>query len=150
MEISDTVEIEAAAEAVVEWFTHLDRHYRQWHPDHRDCYWLRGDQMAAGSVLYAEEILHGKLHKLRYQITAIDPGRSVQFRLLGLIGLLVPHGMFNIAPTATGCRFTATLYPRAGQLLQWLMPEQVAALVKHQQEEGVNLQRLFGRETVDA
>jgi len=149
MEISDTVEINAAAEVVVEWFTHLDRHYRQWHPDHRDCYWLLGDRAAAGSVLYAEEILHGKLHKLRYRITAIETGRSVQFRLLGLIGLLVPRGIFSVTPTATGCRFTATLYPRAGRLLRWLMPKQVAALVKHQREEGVNLQRIFSRGETD-
>ena len=146
MEISDTVEINATPGEVVEWLTHLDRHYRQWHPGHRDCYWLRGEQAAVGSVLYAEEILHGKLHKLRYLITAIDGGHSVQFRLLGSIGLLVPRGVFSVVPTATGCRFTATLYPRAGRLLQLLMPKQVAALVKHQQEEGVNLQRIFSRD----
>jgi uncharacterized protein YndB with AHSA1/START domain len=144
MEISDTVEINAAPERVFDWLSQLDQHYRQWHPDHRDCYWLEGDHMEEGSVLYAEEILHNKLHKLRYRITRVEPGRSVEFKLLGSIGLLVPRGIFSITPTASGCRFTATLYSPAGWLLQRLMPRQVSALVKHQQEEGESLQRILG------
>jgi len=144
MQISDTVEINAPPEVLFDWLSHLDQHYRQWHPDHRDCYWLRGDHMAVGSVLYAEEILHNKLHKLRYRITRVEPGRSVEFQLLGSIGLLVPRGVFSVTPTANGCRFTATLYPRAGGLLQHLMPGRVNALITHQQEEGESLQRILG------
>lgn len=144
MEISDTVEIDAAPEAVFDWLSHLDQHYRQWHPDHRDCYWLRGDHMEIGSVLYAEEILHNTLHKLRYRITTVQPGRLVEFQVLGSIGVLVPRGVFSVTPTASGCRFTATLYPRAGWLLQRLVPKRVGALIKHQEEEGKSLQRILG------
>jgi len=144
MEISDTVEIDAAPGTVFDWLSRLDEHYRQWHPDHRDCYWIRGNHMEVGSVLYAEEILHNTLHKLRYRITRVQPGRSVEFQLLGSIGLLVPRGVFSITPTESGSRFTATLYPRAGWLLQRLMPKRVSALIKHQREEGKSLQKILG------
>lgn len=143
MKLSDTVEIGTAPEKLFAWFRELDRHYREWHPDHRDCYWLRGDSLAPGSVLYAEEYLHGKLHKLRYRMTEVLPNRYARFRLLGAIGLLVPRGEFRIEPTETGARFTATLYPRCGRLLRRLMPGRVQALITHQQEEGRNLKKLL-------
>jgi len=141
--ISDTVEIDAPPETVFDWFLELDQHYRQWHPDHRNCYWLKGGRLQPGSVLYAEEILHGQLHKLRYEMTEIEHGRFVRFRLLGAIGLLVPRGEFRIEATPSGSRFTATLYPRFARLLRLIIPQRVQALVVHQQQEGRNLQSLF-------
>ncbi len=143
MDISDSVEIEAPPGVVFDWLSHLDRHYREWHPDHRDCYWQKGDGLTPGSVLYAEEILHGKLHKLRYLMTTVEHGSRVKFRLLGALGKLIPRGEFKVEPTATGSRFTATLYPRFGRLLTLLMPGRVQAIITHQREEGENLKRLL-------
>ncbi|KPK11176.1 MAG: hypothetical protein AMJ68_06670 [Acidithiobacillales bacterium SG8_45] len=143
MKLSDSIEISARPETVFSWFTNLDRNYREWHPDHRDSYWLKGDSLSPGSVLYAEEYLHGKLHKLRYQMTEVLPNRHARFRILGAIGLLVPRGEFRVEPTETGARFTATLYPRCGRLLRLLMPGRVQALITHQEEEGRNLKKLL-------
>jgi hypothetical protein len=143
MIVSDSVDINAAPEAVFAWFAELDKHYREWHPDHRDCYWQKGKGLTPGAVLYAEEILHGKLHRLRYRMTEVRPGQFARFRLLGAIGLLVPRGEFRVEATDSGARFTATLFPRCGRLLKLLLPKQVSALITHQQEEGKNLKGIF-------
>jgi hypothetical protein len=43
-----------------------DDSYRAWHQkDHVRLRWLEGKPWAEGSVMYAEEYLHGKLHKLK-------------------------------------------------------------------------------------
>ena len=144
MILRDSVDINAPPETVFAWFAELDKHYRKWHPDHRDCYWLKGDSLAPGSVLYAEEILHGKLHRLRYRMTEVQPGQFARFRILGAIGLLVPRGEFRVEATDSGARFTATLFPRFGHLLKLFLPKQVNALSAHQQEEGKNLKAIFG------
>jgi uncharacterized protein YndB with AHSA1/START domain len=143
MKLSDSVDIDAPPETVFNWFAGLDQHYREWHPDHRNCYWLHGHSLAPGSVLYAEEVLHGKLHKLRYKMTDIVKNQHARFRILGLIGLLVPHGEFRVEPRGGGTRFTATLYPRFGALLRLMLPGRVQALITHQQEEGKNLKRII-------
>ena len=143
MVISDSVDIEASPAFVFNWFMNLDRHYREWHPDHRDSYLIKGEGLTPGSILYAEEILHGELHKLRYQITDVEINRRIGFRILGIIGLLIPKGEFLIEPTKNGLRFTATLYPRVGRFLKFLMPARFNALATHQREEGHNLKRIL-------
>ena len=145
MKISDSIEIEVAPKVVFDWLSQLDDHYREWHPDHRACYWLKGNGLSPGAVLYAEEILHGKLHRLRYLMREVDPGHRVAFKILGAVGLLIPSGEFRVEPTARGSRFSATLYPRFGHLLKVLIPGRAQALITHQHEEGKNLKRLLER-----
>lgn len=143
MQLRHSIDIHAPPATVYEWFLHLDRHYRQWHPDHRDCCWLKGDGTNVGDVLFASEILHGVLHRLRFRMTRIEPGRFMGFRVLGLIGLLVPTGYFSVEPTAVGARFCAGLQVRGGWLLRFLMPGHYRALTTHMREEGENLKQLL-------
>ena len=56
MILRDSVEIDAPPETVFGWFAGLDRHYLEWHPDHRDCHWLKGDSLAQMGVVEARDI----------------------------------------------------------------------------------------------
>ena len=57
-----------------------DTSYRAWHPeDHVALRWIKGEPWEEGSVLYAEEYLHGKLHKLKMLITKVVPNRRIEF-----------------------------------------------------------------------
>ncbi|KPK46875.1 MAG: hypothetical protein AMS22_17460 [Thiotrichales bacterium SG8_50] len=143
MIVRDSVDLDVPPETVFAWFAELNKHYREWHPDHRDCYWLTGKGMTTGAVLYAEEILHGRLHKMRFLMTDVAPDHYARFRILGALGVLIPRGEFRVEPGPGGSVFTATLYPRCGRLLKLLMPARVRALVVHQNEEGLNLKQLL-------
>lgn len=143
MELSDTVEILVAPETVFDWFDHLDAHYLEWHPDHRACYWLKGSGLVPGAELVAEEILHGQLHKLHFRMMRVEPYRYVEFRLLGVLGLILPGGAFKLEPSDQGCRFTASLRPRFGWLLQQLIPARMQSIIQHQREEGQNLKHIL-------
>lgn len=142
MELRHTIEIGATPEVVYEWFLGLDRHYRTWHPDHRACEW-RSRRGEVGGVLYAEELIHGRLHRLRFRMTEVVPGRKLAFRVLGAVGWLVPRGDFVVEEQPTGCRFSAGLTVRMGRLLRWLLPRHHRALVAHMREEGENLKRIL-------
>jgi len=143
MELRHSIDIDVPPARIYDWFLHLDRHYRQWHADHRECYWLRGNGTRTGDVLFASEILHGVLHKLRFRMTRIEPGRYMGFDVLGLPGWLVPTGYFSAESTARGARFSAGLEVRGGWLLRVLLPGQYRALITHMREEGENLKRLL-------
>ena len=63
--LTDSIEVEASAEDVYTWLVQRLRDketYRQWHPDHVDIRWIKGEPLQQGSVLYAKEYLHGVLH----------------------------------------------------------------------------------------
>ena len=143
MELHHSIEINVPPTVIYDWFLHLDRHYREWHPDHRDCYWLQGDGTRTGDVLFASEFLHGALHTLRFRMTRIEPGRYMGFDLLGLPGWMIPTGYFSAEPAAQGARFSAGLVVRGGRLFRWLLPSYYRALTTHMREEGENLKRLL-------
>ena len=143
VELRHSIDIQASPDTLYDWFRHLDRHYRQWHADHRDCYWEKGDGTHAGDILFASELLHGRLHRLRFRMTRLRPGRFMRFRVLGVIGWLVPEGDFTITPSNNGSRFSAGLRVRGGWLLRRLLPAHYQALRTHMREEGENLKRLL-------
>ena len=78
--LTDSIEIKTAPEKVFGFFFHLvdDESYRAWHPDdHVALRWIKGHPWEEGSVVYAEEYIHGKLHKLKFVITKSIPNRLI-------------------------------------------------------------------------
>ena len=142
--LKDTMEIKATPERIFECFVHLEENYRAWHPDHVKCRWLKGKPPAEeGSILYAEEYLHGKLHKLTFLMTKIEPNRKIEYKLLFPMSLICPKGSFIIEATEGSCIFTATLSFRFGWLFSKLAKNRVEAIKKHIKEEGENLKKLL-------
>ena len=145
--IQDTVSIKATSPDVFHWFEHLDEHYLSWHPSHVSCCYLKKQALELGAVLYAEEYLHGKLHKLKFHITNVIPNQEFQYRIMPGI-----HGGFRFLENEEGVDVHAEV--RIGWnlsfigrfidfVLNLLFSNIINDLRQHMSEEGVNLRSLL-------
>jgi len=151
IELRDRVVIEAPPGKVWRWLEHLPAHYRDWHPDHVSCRWIRGNGLVPGAELEVVELLHGKEHRLRMRAVSVDPGRRVDYVVFpGLTG------RFELVPEGEGTALTATLrigvrWPVIGPVIDRLLSRalggRIEAIRKHQRDEGRNLKALI--ETAD-
>ena len=141
--LKDTMEIKTTPDRIFDWLKNQDKHYLEWHPDHVKCRWVKGKPVEEGSIFYVEEYLHGKLHKLKFLITKIEPNRKIEFKLLFPMSIICPTGSFIIESREKRCIFTATLSFRFGWLFSKLAKNRVEAIKKHIKEEGENLKRLL-------
>ncbi len=146
--LRDEIEIAASPERIFDWFAHFRENYLDWHPDHVDCQYLKGESMYdEGAVVYCEEYLHGELHKLRLRLTKLEPNRRIDYALMpGMTGA------FALEPRGERTAFIAYLYfgidfPLIGPLLDRIMraglASRIAAFERHMAEEGENLKRLL-------
>ena len=74
--LQDSIEVKSSPEKVFQWLTQRMKDkesYKAWHPDHVDIRWIKSEALQEGSILYAEEYLHGDLHKLKFRITKTVP-----------------------------------------------------------------------------
>lgn len=149
IKLSDSIEVKAAPEEVFEWLVQRMRDkesYQAWHPDHVDIRWIKGEPLREGSILYAEEYLHGDLHKLKFRITRIVPGTLIEYRSLFPLSLLAPGNKFLIEPKdENSCVFTASGSLR---MPRWLFKKmhkkhehKIEATERHMKEEGENLKK---------
>jgi hypothetical protein len=147
--LKDSIEIKATPEEVFEWLVQRlkdKESYQAWHPDHVDIRWIKGAPLQEGSILYAEEYLHGALHKLTFRITKIVPNRVIAYRALFPLSILAPGNTFLIEPKGeNSCIFTAMGRLR---LPRWLFKKlhkkheyKIEATEQHMKEEGENLKR---------
>lgn len=141
--------IEATPERLWRWLADLPTHYREWHPAHVSCRYERGSTPAVGAVLYAEEYLHGRMHRLRLTLTEVVSGHVIRYR-----GAAVT-GCFLLEPANGGTRFGAELAiglraPVVGGLIDAVvrrcLRHRLAAIEAHMREEGENLKRIIEHE----
>lgn len=130
---------------VFKWLKNLDKHYKEWHPDHVK--WINETGgLDEGDIVYYEEYLHGELHKIRSKITKVEKNKRIEFKNLFPISIICPKGSFIIKPRGDNCIFTSTLSFRFGYIFLKLAKSRVEALKKHIREEGENLKRLLEKE----
>ena len=70
--IVDSIEINATPAKIFDALAQVfssNGGYKKWHKDHVSCKWIKGKALEEGSILYAEEYLHGKLHGLKARLT---------------------------------------------------------------------------------
>jgi hypothetical protein len=146
--LEDVAELRAQPCEVYDWFRNLVDNYKDWHPDHVSCRYVRGKPLRVGSVLCVEEYLHGRLHKLRFKLTSIQPDRGIGYRIAP--GL---RGGFGITPTKCGARLEAKVcigwnLPIIGPVVDFVVTTFFKAelndLRVHMHEEGENLSSLLG------
>ena len=145
--IKDSIEINTTAETIFKFLTGIvdDESYRAWHQeDHVSFRWLKGKPWAEGSVLYAEEYLHGKLHKLKFKIIKIDPGRRIEYAPTSrFLRKYFPKNEFIIEQKEKSCLFTASGTCRVGKLGKIFFKKKIenglSSVRKHMREEGENL-----------
>lgn len=150
--LHDEIEIAASPERIFDWFAHFRENYLDWHPDHVDCQYLEGKSILnEGAVVYCEEYLHGKLHKLKLRLTNLETNRRLEYVVAPGMG-----GSFVLEPRGEQTAFIAYLYfgidfPLIGPLLDRMMgaalADQIAAFRQHMMEEGENLKRLLEAKT---
>ncbi len=145
--LQDKVDINTSTEAVFEWLEHFCEHYREWHPSHVSCCYLRGSGLQVSTIIQIEETLHGKLHRLRLLVTEVIPGTRVAYRIAP--GM---KGAFEVKSKASKICFVATItigirFPLLEGLIDALLwrvlASRLAALQEHMAEEGKNLKRLL-------
>ncbi len=141
--LQDSIEIKTTPEKIFDWLIRFEEHYREWHPDHVACSWVKGGPEKEGSILYIEEYIHKDLHKMKFRLTKIEPARRIEYDVLFPMSILCPKGSFIIESKNRSCTFTATLSFRFGALLSHLFKKRIEALRTHMREEGENLKKLL-------
>ena len=110
--LKDSIEVKASPEKVFQWLMQRMKDkesYQAWHPDHVDIRWIKGEPLQEGSIVYAEEYLHGDLHKLKFRITKIVPNRLIEYRCLFPLSIIASGNKFIIEPKGRdSCIFTAS------------------------------------------
>jgi hypothetical protein len=146
IQLRESILIDVPPERVWGWLGELPDHYRAWHPAHVSCRYEHGRRLEVGTVLYVEEYLHHRLHRLRLRATEVVPNRLLGYRGRGFAGA------FRLEPANGGTRFTAELdlgtrAPVVGHVLdaviRLLLGRRLAAMRSHVREEGENLKRLL-------
>ena len=145
--LKDSIEIEATAEKIFNFLTSIvdDDSYRAWHKeDHVSFRWLKGNPWAEGSVLYAEEYIHGKLHRLKFEIIKIVPSKRIEYSPTSrFVRKFYPKNEFIIEQKGESCLFTASGTYRVGKLGKIFFKKAIenglSSVKKHMREEGENL-----------
>jgi uncharacterized protein YndB with AHSA1/START domain len=146
--LSDSIEIDTTPEKIWDFFTELDKNYKAWHPqDHILFKWTNGKPMESGSKWYGEEVVRGKVFKLKGTIGDVIPYRKIMFKYSFPISLVAPGFEWLIAPKGSRSVFTARSFLRAGELFYKLsrkeMEEKIDMHNKHVKEEGQNLKKIL-------
>ena len=149
--LKDSIEIKTTAENIFTFFNSIidDESYRAWHnEDHVSLRWLKGNPWTEGSVVYAEEYIHGKLHKLKFKITKIVPGKRIEYSPTSRFAkFFFPKNEFIIEQKGECCVFTASGTYRVGRLGKIFFKKAIerglSSVKKHMREEGENLKRIL-------
>ncbi len=147
--LEHSIDIRTTPEKIWEFFLNLEENYTAWHPqDHVVFKWLKGRPWEEGSVVYAEEIIHGKLHKLKFVVTRVVPKKEVEFSPASrLLRTYFPKNAFIIEQKGDICTFTATGHIRVGWLVSKFARKKLefglAEANRHMREEGENLKAIL-------
>lgn len=145
--VRDAIQIKASPERIMDFFRHFKESFHAWHPDHVECRYLSSPPLGEGSVIYIEEYLHGKLHKLKLRITKIEPYSRIEYKTF-----LGTRGVFILEPRGANTLFTAELHlgtriPILSSLVDRFMREfflsHLEGLKQHMSEEGQNLKSIL-------
>ena len=145
--LRDTVEIKASPEQVFEFFIHFKENFYAWHPDHVECRYLKSGPLAEGSVIYIEEYIHSKLHKLKLHITKIEPNSRIEYKTI-----MGTKGVFIIEPRGANTLFTAEMHMGTknpwleslmDRIMRKLLSRQIDGIKQHMVEEGQNLKGIL-------
>ena len=118
--------------------------YKLWHKDHISCYWKKGQDFSPGSILIAEELIHGKKHKLAFKIVSINrESLLMEYKMLFPFSIISSGGYFKLISYDKETEFIAQLGFRLGFLLEKVFKRQVESLKEHLKEEGQNIKKFI-------
>ena len=146
--LTDSIEIRTTPEKIWDFFTNLEKNYRLWHPkDHILFKWTKGKPMETGSSWYAEEVVRGKVFKLKGTIGEVIPNRKIVFKYSFPISMVAPWFEWLIEPRGSNSVFTARSCLRAEHLFRMLAREEMETKIsmhnQHTRDEGENLKKIL-------
>ena len=149
--LTDSIEIKTSPEKIFEFLTNLsdDENYRAWHPqDHVSFRWVKGNPWQVGSVVYAEEYIHGKLHKFNFVVTKVVPNKRIEYAPANrIMRFYFPKNTFTVDKKGEICVFAASGTYRVGWLAKTFAKKKLeyglSSVRKHMKEEGENLKRIL-------
>ncbi|MFC1618328.1 hypothetical protein ACFL45_00110 [Candidatus Neomarinimicrobiota bacterium] len=145
--LRDSIEIITTPGQLFAWLDRMPQVYTSWHPDHVACRSLHGSILEVGSEIESEEILHGKLHSIRFRTTKVIPDKRVEFVIDGM-----GRGAFEARENDATVSFIAELdmgsdMPIIGRLFDFILPlffnRRIEAMRRHMVEEGQNLKAIL-------
>ncbi|HOF78703.1 MAG TPA: SRPBCC family protein [Smithellaceae bacterium] len=145
--LTDSIEIRATPETVFKFLTSIvdDESYKTWHnADHVSFRWLKGQPWSEGSVMVAQEYLHGKIHKFKFQVTRIVPYRHIEYSPTSrFMRKFFPKNEFVLEPKGKHCLFIARGTYRVGWIGKTFFKKAIenglSSVRRHMKEEGENL-----------
>lgn len=148
---TDSIEIETTPEAIFNFLTSIedDESYRAWHmSDHVTFRWIQGQPWKEGSIMYAEEYLHGKLHKFKFMVTKIVPNEKIVYSPVSrLLRIFFPKNEFIIKGKEATSLFIASVNFRVGwigkKFFQKSINKGLSSVKKHMKEEGENIKLIL-------
>ena len=142
--LKDSIEINASVEKIWEFFDNLDMNYKSWHPEaHIGCCWIKGRPHKEGSVAYFEEILDGKLCKIKILCTKVEKYKRVECKSFFPLSIFHPKGIYLFESNGKQSVFTAINHMRIPTLFNRKILSLVEATERHMKEEGENLKKLL-------
>ncbi len=113
--------------------------------------WLQGEPWSEGSVLCAEEYLHGKLHKLTCVITKVEMNKRIELAPVSrFLKIFFPKNEFLFERKDEACLFVATGTYRIGWIGKKLFPKAIEkgleSVKQHMKEEGEIVKRALEKE----
>jgi hypothetical protein len=144
MILKDSIKINAPAQAIFQFFEEMEKHYRDWHPDHVKFQWISNGGLKEGEVSYFEEYIAGQMKKMQTVYTEVVPNQYIEFvPKFWLYKLFLPRMLFRIEQDSDGCWFTAENHIRIGPIGAKMNKKELQAVRQHMKEEGENLKRIM-------
>ncbi|MCK5559887.1 MAG: SRPBCC family protein [Thermoplasmata archaeon] len=140
--LEDSIDINTTPEIIYNWICNLDKNYKKWHPDHVKCI-NRTGELRVGTLIYTEEYLHGKLHKINMKIVKLELNKMIEYRNNFPHSLIITGGSFIFKAKGKKSNFTAHIYCKGGKTLEKIFRSKIANLKLHMREEGENLKKLL-------
>jgi hypothetical protein len=150
--LRDSIEIKATPEALFDWFKDLDKHFEEWHPNHKKFVKVTGGT-DEGDIFYFEELVEGRWYKVKAKIDKLE--KSAQgWRIELVTSSRLARIIFVAEAREGGCIFThiesfGLKTPVIGRLMDFLMLKVFSSLFrfdliqKDMEEDGQNLKRIF-------
>ncbi|MFW9907140.1 MAG: SRPBCC family protein [Candidatus Thorarchaeota archaeon] len=146
MIIEDSIEIRTSIDQLWDFFENLEDNYISWHPqDHVVCRWIKGRPHEVDSVAYFEEILDGKLFKIKVKTTKVEKFKYSESKPFFPLSIFHPKGAYSFESSGNKCIFTAINYFRIPKLFteSFFAYAKIEALKRHIKEEGASLKNLL-------
>lgn len=150
--LRDSVEIKTTPEELFDWFKNLDKHFEEWHPNHKKFVKVTGGT-DEGDVIYFEERVDGKWYKVKVKIGKIEKGQQgwlielvTSSRLARILFIAEAKKDVCIFSHIESFGFKA---PVIGSLIDFLMSKVFYSLFrfdlirKDMEEDGLNLKRIL-------